>query len=105
MMTNEERPINIFVPNYVDKNDYSEAEKLGEMVYMTKGVNVYTIEQLHNKFATYFKMAKDGDILLLSGSNVVCATAYAEWCNRFPTSRKLLTFDRRFGYTLSELGE
>lgn len=92
--------MNIYVPNYVDTNDYSEAEKLGDLIFVTKGVNVFTPSKLHEKFAKYFETASPEDALLLSGSNVVCATAYAEWTKKFPEARNLITFDRRSGYTL-----
>lgn len=95
--------MNIFVPNFVDTNDYTPAAEMGELIFMTKGVNIHPPAVLHKKFATYFADAQEEDVLLLSGSNIVCATAYAEWCKRFPTSRNLLTFDRRVGYTLHTL--
>jgi len=92
--------ITIFVPNFVDTNDYTPAEEHGELVFMTKGVNVLSAEALHKKFATYFADAKDGDLLLLSGSNLLCAVSYAEWCKRFPNERELLVHDRRTGYRI-----
>lgn len=92
--------MNIFVPNFVDTNDYSMAAEMGELVFMTKGVNVLPADALHKKFATYFAEAADDDMLLLSGSNLLCAVAYAEWCRRFPETRKLVVYDRRLGYKI-----
>jgi hypothetical protein len=97
--------IKIFVPNFVDSNDYSEAEQHGELIFMTTGVNVLTAQQLHKKFATYIAQAKDGDMLLLSGSNLLCATAYAEWVKRFPGTRDILVHDRKWGYRLHTIVE
>lgn len=99
----EEIPATIFVPNFVDTNDYSAAEELGELVFVTKGVVVSSAKELHLKFEKYFSTAKDGDMLLLSGSNLLCAIAYAEWCYRFPVSRLLITHDRRYGYKLETI--
>jgi hypothetical protein len=96
-------PRKVFVPNFVDSNDYSSAQEFGELVFLTEGVIVVGANTLHKKFETYFKNANEGDYLLLSGSNLVCATAYAEWCARFPAARDLIVHDRRFGYRIHHI--
>lgn len=83
----------IFIPNYVAQNDYSDAESLGELVFMTKGV-IINPRNLHPTFFDYFAGAKEGDMLMFSGSNIVSAIAYAEWFMKFPTSRLVLSFQR-----------
>lgn len=95
--------MNIFVPNFVDTNDYTQAMEMGDLIFMTKGVVVMHPDALHKKFATYFQTAEEGDALLLSGSNLICSIAYAEWMQKFPISRKLISFDRRAGYTLHHI--
>jgi len=44
-------------------------------------------------------------MLLLSGSNLLCATAYAEWVKRFPGTRDILVHDRKWGYRLHTIVE
>jgi hypothetical protein len=98
-----ELPATIFVPNFVDTNDYSPAAELGDLVFVTKGINFASARELHEKFARYFATARDGDMLLLSGSNLVCAIAYSEWVYRFPRTRLLITHDRRHGYKMETI--
>jgi hypothetical protein len=96
-------PATVFVPNFVDTNDYSPASELGDLVFITKGINFSSARELHEKFARYFVTARDGDMLLLSGSNLLCAVAYAEWVYRFPSARLLITHDRRHGYKMETI--
>ena len=100
IQVNPSNSVRIFVPNFVDTNDYTAAEEQGELIFMTTGVNVLSAQALQKKYATYFSTAEDGDLLLLSGSNLHCATAYAEWCRRFPKIRDILVYNRKWGYRL-----
>lgn len=87
------KPVNIFVPNYSDRNFYEPCTTFGEPVFMTKGIVMESAENLHKKFAKFFSVAIPGDFLMLSGSHLVCSIAYAEWEKRFPEQRSILIFN------------
>lgn len=90
----EELP-KVYVPNFLAQNDYSKAEEIGELVYMTRGVVTLPPEKLHDRFEKFFRHAESTDVLLLSGNNLVCSIAYAEWMKRFPESRYLAVHEGR----------
>jgi len=99
--TNSVESVKVFIPNFTPQNDYSGVKKLGDMVIMTRGILVDSPDELHEKFRKYIATANDGDILMFSGSHLAVATAYAEWCERFPIARNIAIYNKaRNDYTV-----
>lgn len=77
-------PRNIYVTNLNPDYDYSDLERRGQVVYMTRGyINDEAIKKLPKTFNKYFANATDQDVLALSGPPIVCALAVACWLNYY----------------------
>lgn len=69
----------VYVTNFTGF-EYSEAEKFGEMVFMTEGyVDFKNINKVTEKLAFFIQKSKPDDYLLLSGNNLLCAIALHHW--------------------------
>jgi len=76
----------IFVTNYNPEHDYEVAEEMGTVVMMTHGfIPAGRLTKTYETFDTYAQQAQEGDALLLSGANIVCAMAVAAWLRHHPS--------------------
>ena len=75
----------VWVTNHNAAYDYSNAEQFGELVYMSQGfIPSNKLDNLFETFENYAKTASENDLLLLSGSNLVCALAAIAWNRHHP---------------------
>lgn len=75
----------VYITNYNPNFTYEAAEEFGDTVHMTEGVQSKTkIPRLYKTFKSYAERASQDDIVLLSGTNLVCAIATAAWLSVHP---------------------
>jgi hypothetical protein len=77
----------VYVVNFNANYDYTDAARFGEVVYMSKGyLPDRSPEDMAKLFREYAVNSKPEDYLLLSGSNILCAIAVAEWMAKGPVN-------------------
>ena len=82
----------VFVSNYAG-HDFTEAEKYGELVFITKGyVSFQSLDRVLYVCAANQITASEDDWFLVSGSNVITLFAALVWLVRFDKV-KLLVHD------------
>lgn len=75
----------VYAVNYSALN-YSNAEQFGEVVYMTKGVlDLDKLDYYDSIISKYLQDSVEEDMLLFSGSNLVCGIALKNWLKLHPT--------------------
>jgi hypothetical protein len=88
------KPIRVFVTNYAG-HDYSQAEKYGELVYITKGyVSFHSLDRVKYRVCEEVNKSTSEDWLLLSGIPVICVMAALYWQWKH-TKVKLLVHDKK----------
>ena len=84
----------VYIANYSPTNSYREVESIGTPVFVTEGIVKAHPSRLHEIFRQAFELAGPEDYLLLTGSQIVIAVAYAEWTKKF-SEASIFVWDKR----------
>ena len=93
----------VYIVNYSPTINFSSITTLGTPIYCTEGIIKLNGTKLHNLFRRSFIPATSEDYLLLTGSQLVIAVAYAEWTKKFPSSSILIWDKRKEDYVLMNI--
>lgn len=92
----------VFVSNYAS-HDFTEAEKYGEIIFITKGyVSFESLDRVLFQCAENQLSATEDDWFLISGSNVITLFAAIVWLHRHK-KLKLLVHDAKKGIEYREM--
>jgi hypothetical protein len=84
----------VFVTNFAG-HDYTEAEKYGEIVWITKGyISFHSLDRVKYRICEEVDKSTSEDWLLLSGIPIVCVLAALYWQWKH-TKVKLLVHDKK----------
>lgn len=89
------RPL-VFVPNKAG-HDFSEAEKYGELVFLTQGtINPYKANSIYRRCVDVMNHAHIEDYLLISSLNIITSIASGVLAHRFGMINYLLFCNDRY---------
>lgn len=79
----------VYVSNFTGF-DYTDAQKHGELIYITKGfVDFTNLLGIKKRVIEFIKDSKEEDFLLISGNNLLCAICINQWLNHHPKCKVL----------------
>ena len=93
----------VFVPNFGAGHDYSDAERFGELVFVTSGsVNPFDTGVMKRAWAEALKQSEPMDYIIVTSLNSLCMVGAAEFAIRHGRL-KLLLFSSKGRYQKREI--
>ncbi len=80
----EERKSKVYVANFQADRDFTQAEKFGEVVFITQGyLDLKKLDKFRLAFEEFLERADASDYIILTGPSVIKALVIVIWYAKF----------------------